>query len=286
MLMINWPRTILRAITTGILIFLFLTYFDDLYAFLREFVAASPSTRAQIVSLIIVLALSAYALRALIVVTVRTAIDIINKKLSEEPYGDLEIWVQIQPQKRHETLIDAIYRLRPAWNEANSSKYTGTIKQARRHEAAHAVVTWALGGTVLHIDAHRTRTVIPIPHPGAAAAAWFRLQVDLAGLTQDVINDSQAHGSNDDIDSAYRHATVLAAMGYRPDGYAGPITPSDLITYAIKTDKQLLAEHQEVVTAAAKALKKHDDKLDGVRLHRILDKAAKTTSTPVVEAAG
>ena len=75
-------------------------------------------------------------------------------------------------------------------------------------------------------------------------------------------------------------------MGYRPDGYAGPITPSDLITYAIKTDKQLLAEHQEVVTAAAKALKKHDDKLDGVRLHRILDKVAKTTSTPVVEAVG
>ena len=116
MLMINWPRTILRAITTGILIFLFLTYFDNLYAFLKEFVAASPSTRAQIVSLIILLALSAYALWALIVVAVRTAIDIINKKLSEEPYGDLEIWVQIQPQKRHETLIDAVYRLRPAWN--------------------------------------------------------------------------------------------------------------------------------------------------------------------------
>lgn len=40
------------------------------------------------------------------------------------------------------------------------------------------------------------------------------------------------------------------------------------------------------LTAAAKALKKHDDKLDGVRLHRILDKVAKTTSTPVVEAVG
>ena len=208
MLMINWPRTILRDITIGILIFLFLAYFDNLYAFLREFVAASPSARAQIVSLIIVLALLAYALWALIVVTVRTAIDIINKKRSEETYGDLEIWVQIH-QKWHETLIDAIYRLRPAWDEANSSKYTGTIKQARRHEAAHAVVTWALGGTILDIDAHRTRTVIPIPHPGAAAAAWFRLQVDLAGLTQDVIDDSQAHGSNDDIDSAYRHATAL-----------------------------------------------------------------------------
>ena len=73
---------------------------------------------------------------------------------------------------------------------------------------------------------------------------------------------------------------------FSPDGYTGPITPSDLITHAIKTDKQLLAEHQEVVTAAAKALKKHDDKLDGVRLHRILDKVAKTTSTPVVETAG
>ena len=284
--MINWPRTILRAIAIGILVFSFLVYFDNLYAFLREFVAASPSARAQIVSLIIVLALSAYALWALIVVAVRTAIDIINKKLSEEPYGDLEIWVQIQPQKRHETLIDAIYRLRPAWDEAHSSKYTGTIKHCRRHEAAHAVVTWALGGTVLHIDAHRTRTVIPIPHPGAAAAAWFRLQVDLAGLAQEVIDDSQAHGADDDIDSAYRHATVLAAMGYRPDGYNGPLPPSDLVAHAIETDKQLLAEHQEVVTAAAKALKKHDDKLDGVRLHRILDKVAKTTSTPVVEAVG
>ena len=284
--MINWPRTILRAIAIGILVFSFLVYFDNLYAFLWEFVAASPSARAQIVSLIIVLALSAYALWALIVVAVRTAIDIINKKLSEEPYGDLEIWVQIQPQKRHETLIDAIYRLRPAWDEAHSSKYTGTIKHCRRHEAAHAVVTWALGGTVLHIDAHRTRTVIPIPHPGAAAAAWFRLQVDLAGLAQEVIDDSQAHGADDDIDSAYRHATVLAAMGYRPDGYNGPLTPSDLVAHAIETDKQLLAEHQEVVTAAAKALKKHDDKLDGVRLHRILDKVAKTTSTPVVEAVG
>lgn len=59
--MINWSHLLRRAVTTGLLIWLFLTYFDNLIAFLKMFIAASPNTRAQIVSLTVIDLVVGYA---------------------------------------------------------------------------------------------------------------------------------------------------------------------------------------------------------------------------------
>ena len=177
--MINWPHLLRRAVTTGLLIWLFLTYFDDLIAFLKMFIAASPSTRAQIVSFIVILIVTGYIYCTLIKVVFSEVVDLIKRRLGSSDdtpvlRSSKEIYAEIH-KRDGESIEDAVERLRPVWDEANSSKYAGSIKQTRRHEAAHVVVAWAQGGTVLSVNTHRRldrdghyKELIPLPHPGAA----------------------------------------------------------------------------------------------------------------------
>lgn len=279
--MINWRRDLRRAITVGILVWLFLTYFDGLIAVLKMFIAASPSTRAQFVSLTVISLVAGYALWTLIKVVFSEVVDLIRHRLGSSDDTPVlrstrEIYAEIH-KREGESTKDAVERLRPVWDEANSSKYAGSIKQTRRHEAAHVVVAWAQGGTVLSVNTHRRldrdghyKELIPLPHPGAAKVSWYRTQVYLAGLAQDVLDGCEAHGSGTDIDSALRAAVVLAATGWRPDGYTGPLNPSDLITHAIETNKQILAERQDAIAAIETALSDKDE-LTGVEVHEILN---------------
>ncbi|OLO90198.1 hypothetical protein [Actinomyces naeslundii] len=279
--MINWRRDLRRAITVGILVWLFLTYFDGLIAVLKMFIAASPSTRAQFVSLTVISLIAGYALWTLIKVVFSEVVDLIRHRLGSSDDTPVlrstrEIYAEIH-KREGESTKDAVERLRPVWDEANSSKYAGSIKQTRRHEAAHVVVAWAQGGTVLSVNTHRRldrdghyKELIPLPHPGAAKVSWYRTQVYLAGLAQDVLDGCEAHGSGTDIDSALRAAVVLAATGWRPDGYTGPLNPSDLITHAIETNKQILAERQDAIAAIETALSDKDE-LTGVEVHEILN---------------
>lgn len=269
--MINWRRDLRRAITVGLLVWILLAYFDDLISLAKAFVAASPGDRALVVSFTVIGLVTGYALWVLIALVFKEAVNVFKK--SEEPIDlDLLHWALVQSHKGSEPTDDIVSRLSPIWEEAHSSKYTVSIEQARRQVAAHAAVTWTLGGSVLSIETHRhTKMVIPLPHPGLAAASWHHIQVDLAGLAQDAIDNRQAYNSFDEIDSALKRAVVLVAMDWRPDGYTGPLTPSDLITYAINADKAILAEHQDVITAIEKRLNDDDDKLNGVEVHSILD---------------
>ncbi|OMG23798.1 hypothetical protein [Actinomyces naeslundii] len=279
--MINWRRDLRRAITVGILVWLFLTYFDGLITFLKMFIAASPSTRAQFVSLTVISLVAVYALWTLIKVVFSEVVDLIKHRLGSSDGTPVlrstrEIYAEIHKHEGESTK-DAVERLRPVWDEANSSKYTGSIKQTHRHEAAHVVVAWAQGGTVLSVNTHRRldrdghyKELIPLPHPGAAKVSWYRTQVYLAGLAQDVLDGCEARGSGTDIDSALRAAVVLVATGWRPDGYTGPLNPSDLITHAIETNKQLLAKRQDAIAAIEKALADKDE-LTGVEVHQILN---------------
>lgn len=279
--MINWRRDLRRAITFGLLVWLFLTYFDGLITFLKMFIAASPSTRAQIVSLTVISLVAGYALWTLIKVVFSEVVNLIKHRLGSSDgtpclRSTREIYAEIH-KREGESTKDAVERLRPVWDEANSSKYAGSIKQTRRHEAAHVVVAWAQGGTVLSVNTHRRldrdghyKELIPLPHPGAAKVSWYRTQVYLAGLAQDILDDCEAHGSGTDIDSALRAAVVLAATGWRPDGYTGPLNPSDLITHAIETNKQILTEHQNAIAAIETALTDKAE-LTGVEVHQILN---------------
>ncbi|OLO86356.1 hypothetical protein BKH13_00450 [Actinomyces naeslundii] len=289
--MINWPHLLRRAATNGLLIWIFLTYFDDLIAVLKMFIAASPSTRAQFVSLTVISLVAGYALWTLIKVVFSEVVDLIKHRLGTSDDTPVlrstrEIYAKIH-KREGESTKDAVKRLRPVWDEANSSKYAGSHQQTRRHEAAHVVVAWAQGGTVLSVNTHRRldrdghyKELIPLPHPGAAKVSWYRTQVYLAGLAQDVLDGCEAHGSGTDIDSALRAAVVLAATGWRPDGYTGPLNPSDLITHAIETNKQILTEHQNAIAAIETALSDKDE-LTGVEVHQILN----NLNTPDLELA-
>lgn len=204
--------------------------------------------------------------------------------------SDLERWAEIHKHEG-ESVEDAVKRLEPLWNQRELGEDI-SITQRRRHEAAHAVITYALGGTVKSADVHQQGDVggnvdyvPPIPSSGPAHTMWVRLQITVAGAAQDTRDGILNAGSSKDIAKALCQAVTLTAAAWTPDGYTGPLNPSDLITHAIETDKQLLAERQHAVAAIEMALT-DKDKLTGVEVHQILDNLNTPALEPAAEVAG
>lgn len=196
-------------------------------------------------------------------------------RLGDITTSDLERWAEIHKNKGESTK-DAVKRLEPLWNQRELGEDI-SIKQRRRHEAAHAVITYILGGTVMSADVRdrghvggSVEYLPPIPSAGPAHTMWVRLQIAVAGAAQDTIDCILNAGSSTDIDKALRQAVTLTAAAWTPDGYVGPLTPSDLITHAIETDKKLLEAHQDAIAAIEKALT-DKDKVTGIEVHHILD---------------
>lgn len=205
--------------------------------------------------------------------------------------SDLERWAEIH-KNEGESTKDAVKRLEPLWDQRELGEDI-SIKQRRRHEAAHAVITYVLGGTVMSADVRDRGDVggsveyfPPIPSAGPAHTMWVRLQVAVAGAAQDTIDGILNAGSSTDIDKALRQAVTLAAATWTPNDYTGgPLNPSDLITYAIESNKRLLAERQDAIAAIEKALT-DKDKLTGIEVHHILDNLNTPHPKPAAEAAG
>ena len=204
--------------------------------------------------------------------------------------SDLKRWAEIH-KNEGESTKDAVKRLEPLWNQRELDEDI-SITQRRRHEAAHAVITYVLGGTVMSANVRDRGDVggsveyfPPIPSAGPAHTMWTRLQIAVAGAAQDTLDGIINAGSSTDIDKALRQAVTLTAAAWTPNGYTGPLNPSDLITYAIETDKQLLAEHQDVISAIEKALT-DKDKLTGIEVHQILDTLNTPHLKPAAEVAG
>lgn len=211
-------------------------------------------------------------------------------RLGDVTTSDQERWAEIHKNKGESTK-DAVKRLEPLWNQRELDEHI-SIQQRRRHEAAHAVITHALGGTVMSADIHQkghvggsVESFPPIPSAGPAHTMWVRLQVAVAGAAQDALDGIVNYGSSSNIDKALRQAVTLTAAAWTPNGYTGPLNPSDLITYAIEIDKQLLAEHQHAVAAIEKALT-DKDKLTGIEVHQILDNLNTPHLKPATEVAG
>ena len=211
-------------------------------------------------------------------------------RLGVAAISDLERWAEIH-KNEGESIKDAVKRLEPLWNQRELGEDV-SIQQRRRHEAAHAVITYVLGGTVMAADVHEighvggnVESFPPIPSAGPAHTMWARLQIAVAGAAQDTIDGILNAGSSTDIDKALRQAVTLTAAAWTPNGYTGPLNPSDLITYAIEVDKQLLAERQHAVAAIEKALT-DKDKLTGVEVHGILDNLNTPHLKPAAEVAG
>jgi hypothetical protein len=204
--------------------------------------------------------------------------------------SDLERWAEIH-KNEGESIKDAVKRLEPVWNQRELGEDI-SITQRRRHEAAHAVITYVLGGTVMSADVRdrgdvggRVESFPPIPSAGPAHTMWVRLQITVAGAAQDTIDGILNAGSSTDIDKALRQAVTPTAAALTPNGYIGAPTPGDLIAYAIESNKRLLAERQDAISAIEKALTDKDE-LTGVEVHQILDTLNTPHLKPVAEVAG
>lgn len=200
---------------------------------------------------------------------------------------DLERWAEIHKHDGESTKA-AVKRLEPLWNQRERNEDV-SITQRRRHEAAHAVITYTLGGTVLSADVHtighvggNVESFPPIPSCGSAHSIWVQLQISVAGAAQDTIDGIVNYGSSNDIDKALRQAVILTAAAWTPNGYTGPLNPGNLITYAIETDKKLLEAHQDAIAAIEKALTDKDE-LTGIEVHSILDNLKSSALEPADE---
>lgn len=270
-----------RAAVAVILLGILLYHSADLIRLLEGALAASPQRQATgIVFLAATVLLGRFACNSGAAVVAGdfgppVASIPLGVRLGVVTTSDLERWAEIH-KNEGESAEDAVKRLEPIWNQRELDEDI-SITQRRRHEAAHAVITYVLGGTVMSADVRDRGDVggsveyfPPIPSAGPAHTMWVRLQVAVAGAAQDTIDGILNAGSSTDIDKALRQAVTLTAAAWTPNGYTGPLNPSDLITYAIETDKQLLAERQDAIVAIEKALTDKDE-LTGIEVHHILD---------------
>lgn len=299
--MFNWVCYLRRAIVAVILLGVVLYHFAGLMRLLERALSASPYQQAAgiIVSAVIVLLGSIVWNCAAMVVekdrgapTAYTVAPLGVARMARPGTGttsDLERWAEIHKHKG-ESVEEAVKRLEPLWNQRELNEDI-SITQRRRHEAAHAVITHALEGTVMSVDIHwkghvggSVEAVPPIPSPGPAHTIWVQLQITVAGAAQDTIDGILNYGSSSDIDKALRQAVTLTTAAWTPNGYTGAPNPGDLITHAIETDKQILAERQDAITAIETALTDRDE-LTGVEVHQILNNFTDTSPAPVVEAA-
>ena len=291
-----------RTVVAIILLCGLLYHSTELIRLLERGLAASPSRQAAgIISLTVTVLLYRILWNGLATVvagdrgapTAHTVVPMGVARLAHPgtvATRDLERWAEIH-KNEGESTKEAVKRLEPLWNQRELSEDV-SITQRRRHEAAHAVITHALGGTVMAVDIHEighvggnVESFPPIPSAGPAHTMWTRLLIAVAGAAQDTLDGILNAGSSTDIDKAQYQATMLTAAAWTPNGYTGPLNPADLITYAIETDKKLLEEHQDAVAAIEKALTDKTE-LTGVEVHRILDSLSTPHLKPASEVAG
>ena len=284
--MFNWVCYLRRAVVAVILLGVVLYHPAGLMRLLERVLSAPPRQQAAgiiFVAVIVLLGSIFWNCAAMVVgdrgaSTAHTAVPMGVARLAHPgavARSDLERWAEIH-KNEGESTKDAVKRLEPLWNQRELNEDV-SITQRRRHEAAHAVITHALGGTVMSADVRdrghvggRVESLPPIPSAGPAHTMWVRLQIAVAGTAQDTLDGILNAGSSTDIDRAQYQATMLTAAAWTPDGYTGPLNPSDLITHAIEVDKQLLEEHQDAIAAIEKALTDKAE-LTGVEVHEILN---------------
>lgn len=301
--MFNWVCYLRRAVVAVILLGVVLYHSAGLMRLLERALSAPPRQQAAgIVFVAVIVLLGSIIWNGLAAVVVGdrcrstaytvTPLGVARKsRLGAVTTSDLERWAEIHKHEG-ESIKDAVKRLEPLWNQRELDEEDISITQRRRHEAAHAVITHALGGTVMSADVHWKGNVggnveyfPPIPSDGPAHTMWARLQINVAGTAQDTLDGILNYASSPDIGRAQYQATMLTAAAWTPNDYTGPLNPDDLITHAIETDKNLLAERQDAIAAIEKALTDKDE-LTGVEVHRILDSLNTPHLKSVAEVAG
>lgn len=144
-----------------------------------------------------------------------------------------------------------------------------------RHEAAHAVVWAALGGTIITITmspsegdvAARVSAALPqdLTHEDSC---WIMLVGWVAGNVADLHGGFHEPGSRSDYENILTAVAALISVGKRPVGFTGNLTMDDLINGARDQAAALLEQHATNVDALAQTLQRGGTFLgDDVRTH-------------------
>lgn len=131
-----------------------------------------------------------------------------------------------------------------------------SIDRRAHHEAAHAYVMIAMGGTVRSADCNprgnsggQVSGTFPLGSRGEVEWAW--LVTSVAGNVIDLERDERDGGSSFDFGKAWQHAMALLSCGHRPDGYDGAMTADGLIIAATDRARGILQESRANVEAIA-----------------------------------
>lgn len=144
-----------RAAAAVILLGILLYHSADLTRLLERALTASPQQQATgIVFLAATMLLARFACNSGAAVVAGdfgppVASIPLGGRLGVVTTSDLERWAEIH-KNEGESIKDAVKRLEPVWNQRELGEDI-SITQRRRHEAAHAVITYILGGWDRHV---------------------------------------------------------------------------------------------------------------------------------------
>lgn len=125
-----------------------------------------------------------------------------------------------------------------------------------RHEAAHAVVAWALGVEVMEISTQAIENsgghvqLAPATERPVPEEAWKFLQVSLAGaIVEDRDRQQELGACGADLFQALEHASTIIATGRCPMGFEGQLTVESLIGAATEEARVFIDQHPRLLEA-------------------------------------
>lgn len=154
------------------------------------------------------------------------------------------------------------------------------LQQIANHEAAHAAVAIATGGTVLSaVVKPGTGEVNGRVESRSAGTAWedvrfARMAISIAGHVADQRGNVDDEGAMSDLSTVNVSALSIIAMGRRPAGYPAdvPLTVENLVEAARERAKDILTEHSDGAERIASLLVENKYRIvPGSKVHAAFD---------------
>ena len=132
-----------------------------------------------------------------------------------------------------------------------------------RHEAAHAVAGWALGGKILALD------IQPVADRGGQCSFsleeltdpternWVHLVICMAGNQADLAHGHHDDGAQADLVQALVAAAAIISTGRTPKDHRGELTSDALLATARRRATELLATHDQLLDQVMQRLLAH-----------------------------
>jgi hypothetical protein len=137
------------------------------------------------------------------------------------------------------------------------------LRRRARHEAAHAVAGWALGGKILALD------IQPVADRGGQCSFsleeitdpternWVHLVICMAGNQADLANGHHDDGAQADLVQALVAAAAIISTGRTPNDHRGELTSDELLSTARRRATALLSTHDQLLDQVMQRLLDH-----------------------------